>query len=117
MARIAYCMLRGGRWKDRQVIPGWFVSETAEPTHRLTVPEMRFGHDARTFSHGWELPAYLPGGAIPADARHKPGSGGQHMAFVPSLDLVVTRHTDGTGQWEYREYVRRASDAVLRETR
>src|SRR6516165_7593189 len=33
LARIAYCMLRGGRWKDKQVIPKWFVDETAAPTH------------------------------------------------------------------------------------
>ena len=25
LARIAYCMLRDGRWNDRQVIPKWFV--------------------------------------------------------------------------------------------
>ena len=32
LARIAYCMMRGGRWGDRQVIPKWFVEETAAPT-------------------------------------------------------------------------------------
>ena len=25
LARIAYCMLRGGKWQDKQVIPAWFV--------------------------------------------------------------------------------------------
>ena len=38
LARIAYCMLRGGRWGDRQVIPKWFVDETAAPTHNVTQP-------------------------------------------------------------------------------
>src|SRR6266699_6465094 len=33
LARIAYCMLRGGRWNDTQIIPEWFVHETAAPTH------------------------------------------------------------------------------------
>ena len=28
LARIAYCMLSGGQWGDRQVIPRWFVNET-----------------------------------------------------------------------------------------
>lgn len=119
LARIAYCMLRNGRWTDHQVIPEWFVEETAAPTHAVTTPEMRFRIDAQTFSHGWQLPARLMGpgdrrgDGIPADARYKPGSGGQLMAFVPSLDLVVTRQTGGSGQWEYEEYLRRACAAVL----
>ncbi|HKQ38356.1 MAG TPA: serine hydrolase domain-containing protein, partial [Verrucomicrobiae bacterium] len=28
LARIAYCMLHAGRWKNQQVIPKWFVDET-----------------------------------------------------------------------------------------
>ncbi len=120
LARIAYCMLRDGRWKDRQVIPKWFVAETAQPTHKVKGAEMRFKINAETFSHGWELPARLTGEGdtpsghgIPADARYKPGSGGQLIAFVPSLDLVVTRQTGGSGKWEYAEYLRRACAAVL----
>jgi CubicO group peptidase (beta-lactamase class C family) len=118
LARIAYCMMQRGRWGDRQVIPAWFVDETAAPTHPLTVKEMRFGVQSQTFSHGWELPS-LRGGqgtrggeGIPADARYKPGSGGQLMAFVPSLDLVVTRQTGSSGEWQYEEYLRRACQAV-----
>ena len=53
------------------------------------------------------------GHGIPADARYKPGSGGQLIAFVPSLDLVVTRQTGSSGQWEYADYLRRACAAVL----
>lgn len=119
LARIAYCMLRGGRWAHRQVIPEWFVEETAAATHAVKTPEMRFKLNARTFSHGWQLPAVgaddgpRSGHGIPADARHKPGSGGQYVAFVPSLDLVVTRQTGGSGPWEYEEYLRRACAAVL----
>lgn len=118
LARIAYCMLHGGRWRDRQVIPKWFVKETAAPTHDVKGPEMRFKINAQTFSHGWQLPARLTrdgprsGRGIPEDARYKPGSGGQLIAFVPSLDLVVTRQTGSSGRWEYEEYLRRACAAV-----
>ena len=122
LARIAYCMLRHGRWSDKQVIPEWFVRETAQPTHDVKGVEMRFKINAETFSHGWELPARLTGKdgtpsghGIPADARYKPGSGGQLIAFVPSLDLVVTRQTGSSGAWEYAEYLRRACAAVLPE--
>jgi CubicO group peptidase (beta-lactamase class C family) len=119
LARIAYCMLRGGRWQDKQVIPRWFVDETATPTHAVKGAEMRFKRNAQSFSHSWELPARLTGEGgpsgkgIPADARYKPGSGGQLIAFVPSLDLVVTRQTGSSGLWEYEEFLRRACAAVL----
>ena len=120
LARIAYCMLHDGRWRNRQVIPQWFVKETAKPTHDVKQPELRFKINAQTFSHGWELPAKLTGEngtpsgrGIPADARYKPGSGGQLIAVVPSLDLVITRQTGGSGPWEYAEYLRRACACVL----
>jgi CubicO group peptidase (beta-lactamase class C family) len=122
LARIAYCMLRGGRWKDQQVIPKWFVEETGAPTQDVKTPEMRWKLNPQTFSHGWELPARLTGESgrsgtgIPADARHKPGSGGQYMAFVPSLDLVVTRQTGSSGDWAFEEYLRRACAAVISES-
>jgi hypothetical protein len=52
---------------------------------------------------------------MPEDARYKPGSGGQLIAFVPSLDLVVTRQTGSSGSWEYEEYLRRACAAVMQK--
>ncbi len=118
LARIAYCMLRGGRWKDQQIIPKWFVDQTAAPTHDVKTAEMRWKLNPQIFSHSWELPARLDGTGgrsgegIPADARHKPGSGGQLIAFVPSLDLVVTRQTGSSGEWQFEEYLRRACAAV-----
>jgi CubicO group peptidase (beta-lactamase class C family) len=115
LARIAYCMLHDGRWGKNQVIPRWFVEETASPTHSVTGIKS-FGRDAQSWSHGWELPSRLTDGrgeGIPTDARFKPGSGGQLIAFVPSLDLVITRQTGSSGQWEYEEYLRRACAAVV----
>jgi hypothetical protein len=120
LARIAYCMLHNGRWKDKQVIPNWFVEQTAAPTHKVKGQEMRFKISAETFSHGWQLPARLRGtrgGGIPGDARYKPGSGGQLIAFVPSLDLVIARQTGSSGSWEYEEYLRRACAAVVEKTK
>ena len=119
LARISYCMLRGGRWADRQVIPDWFVEETAFPTHEVKTPEMRWKLNPQIFSHGWQLPSRHSAESghsaegIPADARDKPGSGGQYIAFVPSLDLVITRQTGGSGEWAYEEYLRRACAAVV----
>jgi len=119
LARIAYCMLRQGKWNGNQVIPKWFVAETAAPTHEVKTPEMRWKFNPQVFSHGWQLPALhfenggLSGKGIPSDARYKPGSGGQLIAFVPSLDLVVTRQTGSSGDWDYEECLRRACQTVL----
>lgn len=118
LARVAYCLLRDGRWKDRQVVPKWFVEQSGAPTHQVKGLEMRFKLNAESFSHAWELPARLTGEngrtgeGIPRDARHKPGSGGQTIAFVPSLDLVVTRQTGSSGEWQYEEFLRRACATV-----
>jgi len=112
LARIAYCMLHEGHWGDRRVIPKWFVDQTGLASHNVRTPELRWKLNSQTFTLGWELPA-LRGDGIPADARYKPGSGGQLIAFVPSLDLVLTRQTGSSGEWAYEEYVRRACAAVL----
>jgi hypothetical protein len=86
----------------------------------VKTPELRFKLNAQVFSHGWQLPALLgtdrePSGAgIPVDARYKPGSGGQLIALVPSLDLVITRQTGSSGAWKYEEYLRRACAAVIK---
>ncbi len=120
LARIAYCMLHNGRWNQQQVIPPWFVEQTVQPTHQVKTPEIRWKLNPEVFSHGWELPTrHWPksgrdGRGIPADAREKPGSGGQIMAFVPSLDLVVTRQTGSSGDWAYEDFLRRACAAVLK---
>ncbi len=119
LARIAYCMLRDGKWGTQQVIPKWFVDQTAAPPHNVKRPEMRWKLNPQIFTHGWELPALMTGEdghtgeEIPKDARFKRGSGGQLIAFVPSLDLVVTRQTGSSGEWAFEEYLRRACAAVL----
>jgi CubicO group peptidase (beta-lactamase class C family) len=119
LARIGYCMLRDGWWDGRQVVPRWFVEQTGASSHDVRTPELRWKLNPQVFSLGWERPALLTGevgrsgAGISADARSKPGSGGQIVAFVPSLDLVVARQTGGSGGWAYEEYLRRACAAVL----
>ncbi len=118
LARIGYCLAHGGRWQDTQVVPDWFVRETGAPTHSVSAPELRWQLNPRNFSHGWELPANLTGeggrsgAGIPSDARSKPGSGGQLLAWVPSLDLVIARQTGSSGDWAFEEFLRRACAAV-----
>ena len=119
LARICYCMLHEGQWDGKQVIPKWFVDQTGKSSHDVKTPEMRWGFNPQTFTLGWERPSVLTGpGArngkgIPDDARGKPGSGGQYIAFVPSLDLVITRQTGASGEWDFEGYLRRACAAAV----
>jgi CubicO group peptidase (beta-lactamase class C family) len=119
LARIGYCMLRDGRWGPRQVVPKWFVEQTSASTHNVQTPELRWKLNPQVFTYGWERPSLhwqesgRSGKGIPADARSKPGSGGQLLAFVPSLDLVIARQTGSSGDWQYEEYLRRACEVVL----
>ena len=121
LARICYCMLHDGKWQENQIIPKWFVDQTGKPSHDVKTPEMRWGFNAQTFCLGWERPSVLTGPGnrigtgIPNDARGKPGSGGQYIAFVPSLDLVITRQTGASGEWEFEDYLRRACASVISE--
>jgi CubicO group peptidase (beta-lactamase class C family) len=119
MARIGYCMLHGGRWGERQVIPAWFVEATGKSSHDVYTPELRWKLNPQVFTLGWERPSLLDGAdgrsgqGIPSDARAKPGSGGQYLAFDPSLDLVITRQTGGSGTWDFEGYLRRACAAAI----
>jgi CubicO group peptidase (beta-lactamase class C family) len=87
---------------------------------RLTGPHDRASHSTGSSGTGphdtgpHDTGSYGAGGqGIPRDARFKPGSGGQLIAFVPSLDLVIARQTGSGGGWEYVEYLRRACAARL----
>jgi len=119
LARICYCMLHNGQWNDKQVIPKWFVEQTGGSSHNVKTPELRWKFNPQNFVLGWERPWLLTGeggrsgAGIPSDARAKPGSGGQYIAFVPSLDLVITRQTGSTGEWAFEEYLRRACAASI----
>ncbi len=55
---IACCR---GALGDRQVVPEWFVRETAAPTHAVTgIKSLR--QRPQSFSHGWEFPGLPSGG-------------------------------------------------------
>ncbi len=118
LARVGYCMLQNGCWNEKQVIPAWFVEQTAKPSHQVTTTEMRWKLNPEVFTLGWELPAlHFPSSGkhiegIPVDARYKPGSGGQLLAFVPSLDLVIARQTGASGSWDYEQFLSQACRAV-----
>lgn len=80
MLRFAYLLLRGGRWRDRQVVPAEYVAKCG----RLSPYNPHFDYSLQFDVNGngrWP--------DVPRDAFWKTGSGGFAIYVIPSLDLVV----------------------------
>jgi CubicO group peptidase (beta-lactamase class C family) len=102
MAKIGYLLLRGGRWKTRQVVPEkWIRSSTA----RIQRPPWSFG--AYPVHYGylwWLLPLDGTGADTAADADVLTASGaqGQWIFAIPRYDMVVV----ATGEsLDYRGFI------------
>jgi CubicO group peptidase (beta-lactamase class C family) len=118
-ARFGLLYLRGGRWKEKQILPAEFSQAAISSPIAADTP-LTAGQDADMlpgqksmggsknitrvgpgyYSFNWWLNAqdreghrlYAP---LPADAYAAAGHGGQKMLWVvPSLDLVVCWNTD-----------------------
>jgi CubicO group peptidase (beta-lactamase class C family) len=99
MARLGYCMLRGGRWRDRQVIPAEWVARTT----RLVTPAAEVARTSPFHSRlgygylWWVLDSAGPRGVVPNAARadawagaySATGSYGQYITVLPAIDVVV----------------------------
>ena len=94
MARLGYCMLRGGRWRGTQVIPEEWVARTT----RLATPAAEVARtspfDARLgYGYLWWVLDPDGTGSPPGDAwagaYTASGSYGQYITVLPVIDVVV----------------------------
>ncbi|MCL2098186.1 MAG: beta-lactamase family protein [Bacteroidales bacterium] len=95
MARLGYLMLRGGKWNGVQLVPAaWCVESTAAYT---PVSEMT-PVTARTQSFGYGYMWWVWDGNANRDAFKgaytAKGAGGQYIAVLPALDMVVAQKRD-----------------------
>jgi CubicO group peptidase (beta-lactamase class C family) len=83
-ARVGLLFLRGGAWKDKQIIPAAWVKES---TAALTAPA-DFGMD---YGYMWWRASdrVEVGRLMGTDTYYALGYGGQALAVVPSRDLVL----------------------------
>jgi CubicO group peptidase (beta-lactamase class C family) len=106
MARLGYCMLRGGRWRDAQVVPAAWVARTtrvvtpAAEVARTSPFHPRLGYGllwwvldpaARPAASPGGAPGGAPGGPVDpwAGAYTATGAHGQYLTVLPALDVVV----------------------------
>jgi CubicO group peptidase (beta-lactamase class C family) len=101
LARIGYLYLRGGRWKDRTILPPEFIQTATRPTE-LPAPYAYYG-----LYWGSNAKGTLPD--VPRDIYWALGLGDSILVVCPSLDLVAVRLGTGntqsqlppfTDQWE-----------------
>jgi CubicO group peptidase (beta-lactamase class C family) len=115
MARLGYCMLRGGRWREIQVVPAAWVDRTTRVmTPAAEVARTSPFHPRLGYGLLWWVldPAAAPGPGVqgtpssapagsttgsPARAPVDPWAGaytatgayGQYLTVLPALDMVV----------------------------
>ncbi|MDB5298135.1 MAG: serine hydrolase [Phycisphaerales bacterium] len=89
--RFGYCLLRGGRWGDKQLVPADYVALCNQPSpYNPHAPfSLQFEHNADGHVAG-----------APADAFYKSGAGGFAVYVVPSLDLVIYKMGGRDNQYD-----------------
>ena len=83
LARVAYLVLRNGRWGDRQIVSEAWIRESAHP--RVQFPDPQGGASTRGYGYQWWLGHENGETASIAGS----GFGGQFPVVVPEKDLVV----------------------------
>jgi CubicO group peptidase (beta-lactamase class C family) len=80
MAKIGQLVLAGGRWNDRQIVPGGWIETSTAPKLKAT--------DGQSYGYLWWLGRSLLNGRE-VHWVGALGRGGQYIRIVPELDLVV----------------------------
>ena len=89
--RFGYCLLRGGRWNGRQLVPADYVALCGRPSpHNPHSPySLMFENNSDGHVAG-----------APRDAFWKSGAGGFGILIVPSLDLVIYKMGGRDSQYD-----------------
>lgn len=95
MARIGYLYLRHGRWRDKQLIPSWFVDAARTVPYGITgLPVVRqadYGNASDHYGLLWWNNADGTLKNAPRDAYWSWGLYDSLIVVIPSLDIVVAR--------------------------
>lgn len=89
--RFGYCLLHGGKWGARQLVPADYIAKCNKPSvyNPHTPFSLQFEHNADGHVAG-----------APHDAFYKSGAGGFGIFIVPSLDIVIYKLGGKDNQYE-----------------
>jgi CubicO group peptidase (beta-lactamase class C family) len=95
MARIGYLMLRGGKWKDRQVIPtSWVARSSRVVTSAMDVERTSPFISGLGYGYLWWVFDPAASARTPLEgAFTASGAFGQYITVVPKLDMVIAHKT------------------------
>ena len=99
--RFCYCLLRKGRWGDRQLVPAAYLELVGKPSK---------DNPHCMFSLQFEVNADGHVAGAPKDAYWKSGAGGFCLYVVPSLDLAIYKM--GGSDNQYKEELTRIPQAL-----
>jgi CubicO group peptidase (beta-lactamase class C family) len=90
--RFGYCLSKGGRWEDKQLVPASYIRFCHESSkyNPHTPYVLQFENNA----DGHVL-------AAPKDAFFKSGAGGFGLFVIPSLDLVIYKLGGKDAQYDH----------------
>jgi CubicO group peptidase (beta-lactamase class C family) len=89
--RFGYCLLRGGRWGDQQLVPADYIARCNQMSRHNP-------HCPFTLMFEQNADGHVAG--APRDAFWKSGAGGFALMIVPSLDLVIYKLGGNNGQYD-----------------
>ena len=95
MARIGYLYLRGGQWRERQILPSWFVDAARTVPYGIKgLPGIRpetYDNAADHYGLLWWNNADGTMKNVPRDAYWSWGLYDSWIVVIPSLDVVIAR--------------------------
>ncbi|MDB6033740.1 MAG: serine hydrolase [Verrucomicrobiales bacterium] len=89
--RFGYCLLKGGKWSDKQLVPADYVALCNKPSPFNP-------HSPYTLMFEQNSDGHIAG--APRDAFFKSGAGGFGLMIVPSLDLVIYKMGGRDNQYD-----------------
>ncbi|WP_350613772.1 serine hydrolase [Pseudomonas sp. HY7a-MNA-CIBAN-0227] len=116
LARIGLLMARGGRWRERQLLPQEWVAFNRQPFDKYTP-----GQDEAVPGGHWWLNREVQGAArpwpdAPADTFAALGHLGQALYVMPDEHLVIVRYGDDRdGSYRHNELLKRVLAAVAQQ--
>jgi CubicO group peptidase (beta-lactamase class C family) len=104
LGRVGLLVLHQGKWKDQQLVPGAWLTESVAPSQELN----------ESYGYLWWNNTTSKWPNVPKDAYAALGKWDNNIFVAPSLDLIVIRQSDlapAKGH-QIAEYYRLVCDAV-----
>ena len=116
MARVGLLALRGGQWRDRQLVPRDWIARTTTLVSPLADMDQAFDDSPPTvarwgYGYLWWVWDAADRSDPLAGAFTAWGVGGQYITVVPKLDMVIAHKTDTANR---NAVTARQYDVVLR---